>query len=175
MRLVAWNRGLWRHPDVNMPVTMRTYSVRERAGEPDSRYFDLSFTEYRRPQLLRRGYRRNRGHDLPALVFIDRHGVAHELDLDEESGGVSANPRTGVTIGTRAHPATLRRLSKRYYGENGEWKRIARKNSIHHMGADDTLDKLHKRGRKHMRLTIPRIKPRIGIEPAKPVGGKERH
>lgn len=38
----------------SMPVTLRQFDVEEKAGEPDSRYFDVSFTEWRDAYVTRK-------------------------------------------------------------------------------------------------------------------------
>lgn len=152
--LVAHNKGLNDKPDLRMPVTLRNLSVREKAGEPDARYFDLSFTQYRRPKLKRKGYAGHpRKKDLPAAVSIDKDGIATEIVSDPHSGGVGP----GARIGTKAKPATLRRLAKHFYGQPSEWKRIAAKNGLKNMGGSQSLEKIGRRGRRHRNLTIPKI------------------
>jgi hypothetical protein len=150
--LVVWNKALYAKPDIRMPVTLRSLSVRERAGEPDARYFDFQFVEYRRPKMRRRGYAGHpRKKDLPAVVQVDKYGVATEAVYN--NGGIGP----GETVGTRQNPATLRMLAKYWYGQPSEWKRIAAKNGLKNWGGSETLDKLGRGGRAYRNLTIPRI------------------
>ena len=150
--LIVWNKALYAQPDIRMPVTIRSLSVRERAGEPDTRYFDFQFVEFRRPKLRRRGYAGHpRKRDLPAVVQVDKYGVATEANYSD--GGVGP----GATIGTRKNPATLRMLAKYWYGQPSEWKRIAAKNGLKNWGGSEPLDKLGRGGRAYRNLTIPKI------------------
>lgn len=154
MRLIVWNRALYNKPDVDMPITLRSVSVRERAGEPDSRYFNLTFTEYREAQQERRGYGKNRRHELPALVRVNRNGVAVELEHGDEELRRGQRHK----IGSADNPATLRKLSKHFYGHTRGWRRIAAKNGLRNVNAERDLGAVvrRKKGRKYLRLTIPR-------------------
>lgn len=152
IRLIARNRALYDRPEIDMPATLRSVNVRERAGEVDARYFDLSFVEWREPQLRRRGYGKKRSHELPAVVRIGVDGVVREVEV--EGDRVKKGERH--KIGKKGKPATLRKLAKHFYGEQSGWHAIARKNGIKNFGPEQGLDELHRRGRKHRRLTIPR-------------------
>lgn len=149
MRLIARNRALWGRSELDMAVTLRTLNVRERAGEIDARYFDLSFTEYREPKVRRRKY--GKDERLPARIVITRGGVAVEDDTEEK--GTGKNP---YTLGSPENPATLRRLAKHYYHDSNDWRLISAKNGIHHFGPDQSLAELWKRGRKFRRITVPK-------------------
>lgn len=144
-------------PDLRMPVTIRSLSVRQRGGEPDARYFDFQMTEYRVPMRRARGYGRPR-HDLPATVRITQDGVAVEIRRD----GRKVRERDRHRIGRASRPATLRALSKHFYGKSGEWKRIAKRNKLRNISGDTTLDKLwertrRKRKKQPLNLVIPEV------------------
>lgn len=162
IRLVCWNRALYDRPDVDMPVSLRSLSVRERAGEPDSRYFDLSFVEFRQGQMERRGYGKNRRHDLPARVKINGKGVAHEVAHGESE----LRREQRHKIGSEEKPVTLRKLAKHFYGEAGHWRWIAARNGMaRRVGPDENLGNWvvrHKRGRGLLFLNIPKHGPRRG-------------
>lgn len=155
--LIVRNPALYKQPDVQMIVTLRSASIRERAGEPDARYFDLSFTEYRLPKVARRKY--GERSELPAQVFLTREGIAIEnkrrgKSLDD--GDTGKIPRH--QIGTKKSPATLRKLAKHYYGTPSEWKRIARANDIaRDISGDESLVKVYRRrrGKGLVLLNIP--------------------
>lgn len=151
----------YRHrPDFKHAVTLRGLSVRERAGEPDARYFDLSFTEYRRPQLRRQGYSGDpRKKDLPVNMEVGPAGIAREVNPNPTGNGGVA-PWSGYVVGKKGSPATLRKLAKFFYGESSEWKRIAARNGLKDFGPSESLAKLPRRGRKTRRLIIPRLPPR---------------
>lgn len=148
-RLIARNAALWGRPEIDMAVSLRSVNVVERAGEVDSRYFDLSFTEYREPRMKRRGYGKDK--DLPVRLTIDRDGVAYEDD------GKKKPEKNPEKIGSPSNPATLRRIAKKYYHDSGKWREIAQKNGIKHFGADESLADLYTRGRQYRRITVPRI------------------
>lgn len=124
MKLVVKNPGLYKYHDVDMLVTLRSVTVRERAGEPDARYFDLSFTEYRVPEMVRRQY--GAKHDLPAIVEVNQGGVAYEVRSGDEH---NIRGKERHKIGTKDKPATLRMLSKHYYGTPSKWRLIKKRNA----------------------------------------------
>ena len=105
-----------------MNVTLRTMNVRERAGEPDSRYFELDFVEYRAPRVARKQF--GDRHELPALIEINANGVAHEI----KRGGKKLQQKQRHQIGSGSRPATLRSLAKHFYGSPKKWREIKRKN-----------------------------------------------
>lgn len=168
MLLVVTNPDLYQQPDVRMIVTLRSASLRERAGEPDARYFDLSFTEYRVPKVARRSY--GKRHELPSRVRINKDGVAHELVRLKNgkwySDAGDKYKSQHHTIGSQKDPATLRKLAKHFYGTPKEWKRIAKRNDIaKDISGDESLEKLYKRRkRKNQRveLVIPDKQPNTG-------------
>lgn len=153
MLLIVRNEILYSKPDVQMIVTLRSANLRERAGEPDARYFDLGFTEYRVPKISRKNY--GERHELPAQVVITKKGVAIEVERDDKRLPKKQRHR----IGTDKSPATLRKLAKHYYGTPKEWKRIAKRNNIaKHISGDDSLEKLYDRRKRKgqpVRLNIP--------------------
>lgn len=140
IRLIAWNRALYPKPEVDMAVTIRSLTQREKAGEPDARYFNISFTESREPRIRRR--RHSKKDSLPTRVTIRKSGQV----VDDEGG----------SVGSANNPATLRRLAKKYYHDPGKWRLIARKNGIRSFGPDEDLGKLARRGQKKRRLKIPK-------------------
>lgn len=160
LRLIVWNKGLDERADVNWIVTFRSFNPRERGGEPDSRYFDFSFVEWRGRKLRRRGYSgSSRGHDLPMSVRIDRQGIATEMVRDNTSGEGDDGDKdeTGHRIGSAKDPATLRELALHFYGESNHWREVAAYNGITGLGPDETLAHLDKRGRKARIITIPEV------------------
>jgi len=152
--LIVNNPALYDANDLRMIVTMRSANVRERAGEPDARYFEMGFTEYRAPVITRKNYGKAR-HPLPAQVVLTKNGVA--VEVERRGKALPKNQRH--KIGSSGSPATLRKLAKHYYGTPKEWKRIAKRNSIaKNISGDDSLKKLYdrrKRKGKPVRLNIP--------------------
>jgi len=147
LNLVVWNRALEMKPDIDMAVTIRTYSVRERGGEPDARYFDLGFTEYRTAMTKRKRYGRDRHEKLPAIVHVMGNGNAFTV----EQGGESIPERNQDKI----ENASLTKLAKAFYGSASEWKIIAARNGIDHWGGDTPLAGWVGQG-SHRKLTIPK-------------------
>jgi hypothetical protein len=52
-KLIICDRMLGTEHDINMPVLLSSFHWKEEAGEPDCRYYSISFKEYRR-QVIRR-------------------------------------------------------------------------------------------------------------------------
>jgi len=157
MMLIVKNPALYSSPDVQMDVTLRSMTVRERAGEPDSRYFQLDFVEYRAPKVQRKQY--GDRHELPALVEINQIGVAHEV----RRGDKKLRGKQRHQIGSGNRPATLRSLAKHFYGSPKKWREIKQRNagrstSIQKLSGDDPLSDLfdhRKRKKQPVRLVIP--------------------
>lgn len=157
MMLIVKNPDLYKAPDVRMNVTLRTMNVRERAGEPDSRYFELDFVEYRAPKVARKQF--GDRHDLPALIEINANGVAHEI----KRGGKKLQQKQRHQIGSGSRPATLRSLAKHFYGSPKKWREIKQANASGHtairkLSGDDPLSDLfdrRKRRNQPVRLMIP--------------------
>src|SRR5687768_16110445 len=64
-------------PELQMPATLRSLRVSEKAGEGDARYLNVSFVEYRDPVVaaLRRGKkRRSGGRTFPQTVMMTKTG-----------------------------------------------------------------------------------------------------
>lgn len=152
IRLIVKNPALPK-ADVNMIVTVRSANLRERAGEPDARYFDLSFTEYRVPKVARRGYGE---HPLPATVQINEQGVG----LEFKRGDRKFKKKEWHKIGTPRRPATLRDLSVHFYGTSKKWRKIKMRNRgmLEGFSGSSTLKEVYdKRKRKNrpLRMRIP--------------------
>ncbi len=110
-RLNIGQAHIWNVEDFSRPVTLRSVSVSERSGEPDTRYTDLAFTEFRRPSLLgRKGQAPDFHKDVPSWMTVYQDGHV----LSEE----------GRRIGTEDVPATLSMLSQVYYGTGSKWRSI---------------------------------------------------
>jgi len=112
-------------PELQWPATLRSLRVEERAGEGDSRYTNMSFTEYRDPDVSRFAQGRQGG-KLPAVVTLYMDG--------------SADDDHGRKIGTPpAEPVTLHLLARFYYGDPSKWGAIARSNGIKNWSGSDAL------------------------------------
>lgn len=140
-------------PEINLIMTLRSASLQERAGEPDARYFELSFTEYRVPQVARRNYGK---HPLPAQVQINPQGVA----LEFRRSGKKLKKAQWHKIGKANKPATLRELSKHFYGTANKWRLIQKRNKRilgGFSGEDSLKDVYDRRKRKNqpLRINIP--------------------
>lgn len=116
-------------PEVQYPATLRTLRVAERAGEGDARYMNLSFVEYRDPNVDRTGLggsKRAGSKNLPTTVtlFMDGH----------------ATSAAGKAVGKPpSKPVTMALLAKTFYGDPTAWKLIAETNAIRGWGANDAL------------------------------------
>lgn len=143
--------GYWEGNDLRLPVTLRSTQVEERAGEVDSRYFDLQFSEWRAQELEDKGFSKHGGHgdpNVPATVKIESSGRC----VEEGTGKVVA-----------AH-GTLHKLATYYYGDPTEWKVIVRKNGVKGFAPSRDLSKLEKKGKRVRKLTIPVLSNAGGIE-----------
>lgn len=157
--LIVKNPDLYKRPDFQHIVTLRSVHLSEKAGEPDARYFELGITEYRAPKTPRRKY--GARHPLPALVEVNSQGVAREVSAK----GEEAKKGSVHQIGKAGKPATLRALSKHFYGSPKHWVWIRDKNGLDRpngpfwkLTGDDPLTKLfEKRKRKNqpVRIVIP--------------------
>lgn len=170
IRVVVRNPAL-PQADINMITTLRSANLRERAGEPDARYFELSFTEYRAPKIARRNYGE---HQLPAQVQINSEGVALEFKRGDEK----LKRKEWHKIGTERRPATLRDLSKHFYGTSNKWRLIQKRNRglLQGFSGNDSLKEVfdkRKRKKKPLRLSIPEAswEPGKGAKQAKTGGG----
>lgn len=74
-RFTVGQGQLWDNSDVNMLATLRSMSVEERAGEVDARYLDLTFTQWKVPQVRRAA----KGFDLPYRYDIKRGDTLKSL------------------------------------------------------------------------------------------------
>ena len=175
MMLIVRNPLLYDRPDFRHHVTLRSAHIYEKAGEPDARYFELQFTEYRVPKIQRRQY--GDRHELPATVEINRHGVATEVRTGGEKNGRGDRHK----IGSAKRPATFRMLAKHFYGSPAKWYLIKSKNgtarpsgNFWNLHGDAPLTKLfdhRKRKNQPVRLVIPRLDftaPTGGVTPTKP-------
>lgn len=96
--------------DLAMPATLRSVDAEERAGEPDTRYIDVSLVEFRDADVKGRkkgkGSGGAQGHwgKLPATVVILEDG--------------------GVKGGFVKKPVTLYKLASYYYGSAAAWRHV---------------------------------------------------
>lgn len=139
--------GYWEGSDLRLPVTLRSVQVAERAGEVDSRYFDLSFVEWREQELDRKnkGKKRPR-HSLPTTVEIKPNGSVQEIG---EGGG---QPQK---IPSRGGETSLQDLAAFFYGDPTFWRAISRDNGIDDFAPTRSLAELKKKGKTVRKLRIP--------------------
>ena len=136
-------------PELQMPATMRTLRVSEKAGEGDARYASMSFTEYRDPVVGRNlaGKRRGGGTELPLTGSIVSGGFftyADGTQLKQVKGG----PRS-------AGPVALVTLSKKFYGTPNLARHIGGENGLGSWGVETPINQ-HPKYKKGGKLKIPR-------------------
>ena len=119
-----WNR-VAAGPELQWPATLRTLRVEERAGEGDARYTNLSFSEYRDPDVSRFAMGR-KGGKLPATVTLYMDGSA-----TDDHGKRIGNPPL--------EPVTLHLIARFYYGDPARWGSLARANAIKNWSGSDAL------------------------------------
>lgn len=146
--------GFWEGSDLRLPVTLRSIASSEKAGEPDSRYFDLSFVEWREQELDRKGRgKARRRHALPTTVEIQPNGVVWERPEEGQP----------TRIGTRTDKATFQDLAQYFYGDPTAWRVIERFNGISDFAPSRSLDELKNKGKAIRKLRIPDLAdPRTG-------------
>lgn len=138
----------WDKADLRLPVTLRSVQSAERAGEPESRYLDLSFVEWREQQLDQKGRGKSRKRRaLPTTVEIKSDGVAWE----RPQGG---QPQK---IGSSTNKASFQDLAQFFYGDPAEWRTIERFNGISDFAPTRPLDELKKKGKTVRKLRIPDV------------------
>lgn len=157
--LVIGNHPLWGYNDVHWgppndnAAVLTALTVEERAGEPDARYTNVSFQEYRSPELERRrkGKKRNsnkRGRDVPAVVQV--------AATDTEAKRLAEGHHSGQVW---ARATTLYGLARHFYGSQAEWRLIVSdpansklKNVTPSRALGEWLSSRHE---KSMKLRIP--------------------
>jgi hypothetical protein len=121
-------------PEVQMPATLRSLKVTEKAGEGDARYLAVSFVEYREPTLTRTttGKKRSGGKTtFPTTVVLYGSG---------RTKWVRGTTLVDVPfVQPPLRPLTLGVLAKNFYGDSSRWRGIARANNIVSWGANDAL------------------------------------
>jgi hypothetical protein len=145
-RIMAGQPQVWGTWDYDMPVTLRTLDVREVSGEPDTRYVDVGFTEFVRPDLLTRKTKGTPKHhaSLPATITVHASGAAvdsHGVHVPHDAGGVS-----------------LYDLAKFYYGSTAKWRGIAKANHLKSYSPSKGLQDYRGEGKPVGKLRIPKLK-----------------
>jgi hypothetical protein len=138
----AGQPALWGRYDIlDLPMTLPTIDVDERAGEVDARYLDVTFQEFRSPQMVTsKGKGKARKADnLPSYVEIATTGAGRDRN------------------GHRFPRPTLHSLSLHFYGTVGRWTVIAKKNGMRDYAPTRSLEDWAKRHQGRDRLQIPRL------------------
>ena len=115
--LLTMGKFLPHEVELEVGMTLREFTVEERAGEPDTKYVDVSFVEYREANTQRR--KRGKG------------------------GGKGGGGNWPKTHKLKAGD-TLHELAKRYYGRPSLARTIARANNLNGTGSDVILSTLNK-------------------------------
>jgi hypothetical protein len=161
-RMVIRNPDLWGYQnDVNMLAVLKALTVTEKNGEPDARYVDLTFQEYRPPAAINRkqlGKKTKPGSrpprslpKTPTTVLIQFDGAAYHSSR----------------VWTYSDPVTLSKLSTHFYGSAVLWRYIAAKNGIINVSGTTDLGTYVKRlypgdkpaalARRTKKLVIPKL------------------
>lgn len=148
------HEGMWSRPDVHWfpgngnAAVLVSLDAEERAGEPDARYTNVTFQEFRSPDLDRRrkGKRRHdhkRGRGVPTYVLVRSDGRVEE--------GKAQKPIT--------RNADLRELAKHFYGRQAGWRTIVAANpKLKNVAASRSLGSwLRSRHVKQERIFIPEL------------------
>ena len=133
IRLIVHQPERWARAEIDMPATLRTVEIEEVGGEPDTRYDDVSFVQFRDTTVLRRATGRSNP-KLPVTLVIRNIPKARR---------------------------TLRGLAQHYYRSASKWRVIARHNRILTVGGTvidpgkDLLLAWNVKKRKLAKITIP--------------------
>lgn len=136
-------------PELQVPATLRTVRVSEKAGEGDARYLNVGFVEYRSPTQARSGLGKKRagGRKFPTTARLFADGTCRD-----ESDRKIANPPT--------RPVTLSELARHFYGDTARAVDIQRANNLGGWGRTDALIQAPRyrklRGSAFAKLAIPR-------------------
>jgi hypothetical protein len=130
-------------PEVQMPATLRSLKVSEKSGEGDTRYFDVSFTEYSDVTMHRKGKggKRRASKKLPTHIELYSDGSAR----DAEGKKLGDPPRT---------PITFSFLAKHFYGDPSLARYIASHNSLPKMGMTEAIIS-YAHPRNKLKISIP--------------------
>lgn len=131
-RLTVGNPNLWNKPDLDMAATLRQLEVTERSGEVETRYADVTFVEFRDPDL-----------DLPSLAdFARTRGQNVVLRI--------ANLKT--------NRASMYQLAAYYYGDPTRWREIVAANPFlkGYLPSKNIKTKFLK-SKTHRNVTIPKV------------------
>lgn len=163
---VNWSLSL-AGPELQMPATLRSLRIAERSGEPDARYLNVAFSEYRDPfvktALLGR---RPGGKKFPTTAYLYWDG--HATDAD------------GRLLTSVSKPLTLALLARYFYHDTAAARPIARANDISGWGVEDPLINYRTfrsmRIGTRMKIDIPKlhselIAEKTGVESNVPGGG----
>lgn len=135
--------------DVVWPATLRSVKVDQRAGEIGTRYFDVSFSEYRDPRVQRRAKGAKRtgppkgtsAHHLPATVTLTGDGRGH-------------------WNGHVFKAVTMSSLARHFYGSPSRWRAIAQRNNLDAAGTRPLWDSTHTlppRLRHSKKIIVPKL------------------
>jgi hypothetical protein len=128
--------------DIKMLATLRSLQVEERAGEPESRYLNIAFSEYRpTDDETSRKAKGPRG-DVRVVT----------LRIDDEKKVIDGGGIHGLS---NRDSLTLVRVAIAAYGAASYWQRIRDANDIKWGGHEDLFDYMERKKIKRLRLRIP--------------------
>jgi hypothetical protein len=119
-------KNLHKHAEWFGNVTLRQFTVTEKAGEGDARYLNVAFTEYREATQPKKGKGRPGSAAPPTKVKLYWDGHA-----TDEKGNRLANPPQ--------RPVTLAFLAKHFYKKPELAHRLGQANKLGNWGANDPL------------------------------------
>lgn len=134
---------LWGTWDVVAAVTMRGLHVEERAGEPDARYFTVTFSEYADA---------DPGKAVAAPKPITNAAAASKAGQD--------HPNIIVTLDSARLPSngrTFAQIAKHYYGDPSQWYAIARASGLTNISANTDLVVTVGHRKPPPKIIVPRL------------------
>lgn len=131
-RLTVGNPNLWSRPDLDMAATLRQLDVGERSGEVETRYVDVTFVEFRDPDL-----------ELPSLGdFTKTRGQNVVLRI----------------VNLKENRRTLYQLAAFYYGDPTRYREIVAANPfLKGTNPSKNLRAKFIKSKTHRTVTIPKV------------------
>lgn len=135
--------------DVKMLATLRSMRVEERAGEPDAKYADMQFSEYRQVTVSRKSKTRPRSQHRSRTrsITLTIDGTRHRVDPDGFRVQMTGANNDELTLVHIAHAA---------FGDAQQWPFIKAYNKLDRWGGHaDLFDYMVRHKMKRLRLRIP--------------------
>jgi hypothetical protein len=122
---------LGRKQQSQVAVTLRSFHVETRSGEPDTRYFTLQLTEFMDAGPLSK--------IVPPKTTTAMQPGSHQPRRDQITTSQGQRMHLLKPADLLPENRTLRALATAYYGDPTKWKLIAKASNLNNVGPDDDL------------------------------------